>query len=54
MSLNELINVMTYVKKVCKINMYLSRVVKGCILNLLIGYKNGNFLSYLDKSYEWL
>ena len=30
--LNELVKVMTYVKKVCELNKYLSRVVKGCLV----------------------
>lgn len=31
-------------------NKYLSRVVKGCLVKVWRGHRNGDFVSYLDKS----
>ena len=51
--LNEVMNEMTKVKK-AYMSKYLSRVVKGCLVKVWWGHRNGHFVSYLDKSYEWL
>ena len=48
--LNEIMNAMTSVKKVCQWNKYLSRVVNGCLVNVWMGQRNGHFVSYLDES----
>ena len=47
---NEIMNAMTSVKKVCQWNKYLSRVVNGCLVNVWMGQRNGHFVSYLDES----
>ena len=43
--LNELININTWIKKLCKLNKHLSKVVKGCLVKVWRGI--GMVTSYL-------